>query len=384
MGMLNYALAIGAIIVPIAQLGSQTILFDKSAKKAQTGIALLLITNRLRTAIFIVVSVVVICFELITNAEKERITILVLILFSCLFTAKDSYKPFFDATLQAKTNSIASQIGLFTALATRLSMVFLSASTVFFTIPYILHTSLPFFIKRFKFNKKYSDFTLKDKNKKKYHAYAIQAGIPLTVSSLSIILYVKVGQIMLGNISGVDTVGVYNAASTIAQGWIFLPLTIMTVGLTKVLKDKKDKYNGFSCISMLCVLTSLCIISVIVKYKFEIVYYSYGEEYLRAIEVLTYLCVASVFSVLGTVSYRVIIHYGGYAFLMKKMFIMAAINIALSFILINEYGLVGASISVMITEILSATILNYFYKSTSLFKIHLNMFNPVKTIKYIR
>lgn len=369
MGNINYAMALGAIAVPISQLGSQTLIFDKTAKSRKTGIFLLVATSKIRFSIFLIVSLLIVLSQYLMGNE-DGLLILSFILLSCFFTSQDAYKPFFDATFQSKKNSIAAQVGLFSALVSRLGLVYSSASLVFFTLPYIMHTAIPFFIRKKWFAKETNEYSFPQRKIRRYRSFASSAGVPLTLSSLSIILYVKVGQLILGSQVGLHDVGLYNAASTLAQGWLFLPVTIITVGLAKVIGDGESKEIGFSFISFLILIISSIIASFFVFFNNEIIQLTYGTEFKGAADSLIILSISSVFSALGTVSYRMIIHYGGYTFLMKKMLIMAVFNIGLSFYLIGEYGLYGAALAVLITEFLSSTLFNYTFKSGLVLSIH--------------
>ncbi|UJF17135.1 oligosaccharide flippase family protein [Vibrio sp. SS-MA-C1-2] len=380
MGSINYAIALASMILPLAQLGSVSLIFDKAAKSRLQGIRLLLSSQWLRGLIFVAISVIVIGYEYSNQLETEELLVLIGILISFYFTGLDSYKPFFDATLNSKINVWASQLGLLLSHAVRLLLIFLSAKFYFFVIPYIINTSIPYFIKKYRFKKECKD-VIPTKAKKKYSKFALNAGIPLALSGFSIAIYIKINQVILANYSNLTEVGLYGAASTISSGWFFLPGTIITVCLTKVLVDKKEKQKGFSFIYLMTTLVSLPILAFTYFFQEQIMFYTFGSEFMGAIDILMILSISTLFSVWGTVGYRIIINYAGYKFMMVKMFVMALINVCLALVLVKSYGIIGAAYSVLITEIISATLANFFFTKVSIAKIQIKQFI---SLSYIR
>ena len=47
---------------------------------------------------------------------------------------------------------------------------------------------------------------------------------PLLLSGISIMVYMKIDQIMLGQILGDESVGIYSAALRISEIWYFIPM----------------------------------------------------------------------------------------------------------------------------------------------------------------
>ena len=54
--------------------------------------------------------------------------------------------------------------------------------------------------------------------------------------------------------------------------------------------------------------------------------------------------------------------FNAYSYLQKKTNILLFVNILLTAIFVNYWGLKGAVISILITEVLAATLLNYWFK----------------------
>ncbi len=82
--------------------------------------------------------------------------------------------------------------------------------------------------------------------------------------------------------------------------------------------------------------------------------------------------------VLSSVMDRFIVKYNGYRFLIKKTFAVLVICLISSLLLVPHYGLTGAALSVVITEFVSFSLLNYFFTAQPVARIHQVFFNPRK------
>ncbi|PHM43071.1 O-unit flippase [Xenorhabdus szentirmaii] len=318
--------------------------------------------------------------------DSTNIFVLILMMMACLFSSLDLYRIFFDAISKSKLNSIATQMGVYISLIVRFIFVKLNLSLIYFTIPFILSSLIPFFIRLFYFSnqqKKYTFPKIRKQRDKIYIKYFIFTGIPLTLSSLSIVFYTKINQIFIGEYLDMSAVAIFSAAMTIAQGWSFIPISIVTVMFAHILKNKKiDFQKGIVFLYFIVFLISIPIIFMIHLYNDSIIYITYGKQYSSASEILGILAISSLFSVVGTISYRTIVTMGGYKFIMYKMFIIAMFNVLLNIYMIREYGIIGAAYSTLITEIVSATIANFIFRNGIIFKLIISA--PVSLKSFIK
>ncbi|HBR2544852.1 TPA: polysaccharide biosynthesis C-terminal domain-containing protein, partial [Klebsiella pneumoniae] len=70
------------------------------------------------------------------------------------------------------------------------------------------------------------------------------------------------------------------------------------------------------------------------------------------------------------VATRYIVRHSGYSFLSKKMFFTLITSVLLSVPLVYFYGIVGAAIATFLTEFISLTLYNYFFKNRVIFDLH--------------
>jgi O-antigen/teichoic acid export membrane protein len=125
---------------------------------------------------------------------------------------------------------------------------------------------------------------------------------------------------------------------------------------------------------------SLLMLLVISLYGERIIIALYGPEYTQSGSLITLLSIATSFSAMGTVAYRYMVKEGGFNYLLRKIICLMVISLPLSWWLIQGHGIMGAAWSVFLSELLSLTVMNYFFKNGVIQKIQVSSLN-YKTYK---
>lgn len=380
MGIFNFSLAIAALIVPVCQLGSDTLVFNRISRNLVSGVLFLKSTLHLRLGIYITLSILVFSYCYYQGYSDGELSILFLMLVSSLFSSQDIYRVYFDAQLQSKFNSISTQAGLYVSHLLRIILIQIHAGFLWFSLPFIANTFIPFLWRKNRFSKKTKMIELPKRARFKYNKYLLTAGFPLAISGLSVVIYTRIAQVILGESLSVEAVGIYSSAINIGQGWFFLPMAIITTLMTKIVKDRNTITQGISFLYLICIFISVPIIVIYYFASYQIIWYTYGAEYIEAAQYISLIALATMFSAIGTASARGIVALGGYKYLMYKMLIMALINILLSSYTIKNFGITGAVYSLLFTEFISCTLANYFFSNGSILKAQIGI---VRSYTYI-
>lgn len=207
---------------------------------------------------------------------------------------------------------------------------------------------------------------------KKYSKYMFLAGVGIVAASISVAVYSRVNQFTLGAVDGTASVGVYSVALTLSTSWGFVSQALITSFYSKIYStdDRLISLEMAAKLNQLVFFISLAFISLIVIFGQFVLTVLYGDEYSSAYIPMVILCIGSMLSSLGTVSYRYIIKLSGYYFLSRKMFLLLIISLPLSYFSILYYGIIGASVSFVIVELLSLTVMNYFFSNGVIWKMH--------------
>jgi polysaccharide transporter, PST family len=194
----------------------------------------------------------------------------------------------------------------------------------------------------------------------------MRIGWPLIFSELAIMVYVKIDQVMLGQMSGDNEVGVYSAAVRIAESWLFLLATIVTSVKPSIIEAKKlgeDVY--YQKIKQTCSLLSGIVYVVAIPMIFlstPIVVLVFGKEYVSSGIILAVYFWSSLFTASALIKdiWIAVEEHTTYALITSIS--GAGANILLNLYLIPKYGALGSAIATVISYVLTDYLSCFFYK----------------------
>lgn len=194
----------------------------------------------------------------------------------------------------------------------------------------------------------------------------IVSSFSLFLSSLAIILYMKVDQIMIGNMLGNKELGYYSVAVRLSELWYFLPMAVSNSFyplLIKLYQDDKFKYWY----ELQRLHTILFLLSFIVALTVQIfadygILLLYGDKFSASADVLKLHVWSGIFVFLGMAgsNHFVINNIQKYSFF--KSLVGLITNIGLNFFLIPLLGIIGAAIATLISQFFASTLFLLFFK----------------------
>lgn len=375
-GAINFLLATVAVLVPLAQLGADSVIFNRIARRRASGLRLMMASMRIRRRLFLLVALPLLAWQ-ISFRDTADVVMLLLMLASAYFSVQDVYKIYYDATLKSKRNTIINNAVLVLSILLRLGLVHAELSLVWFAVPYVLSSAIPYLVRRWMFRRESRRGGAAPHGLiKRYEKYLFNVGLPLAASSLSIVIYTRIDQIMLGNMLGTQAVGWYSAATTLAQGWAFIPMAMITSLMPGIAGSRLPEEQAYRIrlLYLIVLMISLPALLFFSLFSLPVIELLYGVEFHPSAGILAVSTLTSVFSVLGTVSYRSIVLFSGYRFIALKMPIVAMINVILNTLLIPIYGLMGAAISTLLAEFMSLFVLNVFFQRGKITRLQLTFF----------
>ncbi len=205
---------------------------------------------------------------------------------------------------------------------------------------------------------------------------------PLILSGFSIIIYMRVDQIMLGQMVGDQMVGIYSAATRISEVWYFVPGAIASSVAPGIYAAKKagDEALYYRRIGQSLQVLSLIAVLIAVPMTFlsgTIITGLFGHEYAAAGPILAIHIWAALFVFTGIGTSTWFIAEGLTHLSFQRTLIGAVMNIGLNFILIPAYGGMGAAIATVISQVFASFLSNAFHpKAKKIFRVQLQSFVP--------
>lgn len=188
------------------------------------------------------------------------------------------------------------------------------------------------------------------------------------LSGLMVAVYGQMDKLMIGQMLGVKSVGLYSVGITICSLWNFIPCAIISSLRPSIIESKnisRDLYEHkikklYSIIIWLGILYAI-FISIFSK---PIILILYGKNYIGALLPLKIAVWYGIFSILG-IARDIWIICEGYQKYSKYFALIGSIcNFILNILLIPKFGIVGASIATLITQIITGFFVTLVFKDT--------------------
>ena len=184
---------------------------------------------------------------------------------------------------------------------------------------------------------------------------------PFMISAAAMLIFLKVDQIMLGEILNDRAVGIYSAAVRLTEILHFLPIIIMNSFFPLLFKtneiDRDSIVGQFQEVLIFLIRLGLILIIPMSFFSEEIIFLFYGEEFLEASKILSIHLWTAFFVFFNIVFSKWHLIENTQIFHMEKAVVGATLNILLNLILISLYGVIGAAIATLI----SLFLIEFFY-----------------------
>lgn len=378
-GVFNYAIAFAAIIGVIAKLGLDSLLVRGLVDHPE------LTDQYLGTGFWLKVTGSIFTFiltvsYLLTANEDDYVKVYILILTtSLIFQAFEVADFYFQAKVLSKFASISKTVQLSISSLLKLYLIFIKADLFWFiVVQFIDQVTLGLTqLVIFKVYSKKAPF-LRHFNKA-IAADLLKDSWPLVFGSLAIMVYMRVDQIMIMKMLGEKEMGLFSAAVRLSEAWYFVPLIITNSLFPAILNAKKineeEYYKRLQKLFKFMVLISTVVALPVTFLAPWLMTMLFGEPFREGAAVLSIHIWTGLFVSLGLATTGWFIAENMQRFSLLKTVSGVFLNIALNFLLIPKYGIVGAAISTIICQAGVSVLFNVALpKTLVVFKMQIKAF----------
>ena len=203
----------------------------------------------------------------------------------------------------------------------------------------------------------------------------LQQSWPNILTGFSITVYMRVDQLMLGNMIGNEAVGHYAVGVRLAEIWYFIPIAIVSSVAPKIIQAKQESealyYDRIQQVLNFLVIIFYTICIGITCFAAPIINLLYGTKYASASSTLAIYVWAGVFVSMGLVRNAWVATEGLFRFGSLTTFIGAGLNVTLNLLLIPRYASAGAAMATLISYGISDYLILLFYPPSR--RLGLNM-----------
>lgn len=391
-GTYNYALALVALLGPISGLGlnaivTRDIVRNPQAKDEILGTAFIM---RL-VASFLSIVIVVSLFKLL-RPNDLLITLFIFLLSTgtLFYNAFQVIDFWFQSKVLSRQVVIIKIVTLLVGSSARLALIFTRAPLIAF----IIVSSAEFVLISIGLVIAYRNFD--DRSLLKWRFNLLRAKTllrqswPLILSSFGAIIYLKIDQVMLGDMSTDTEAGIYAVAARLSEVWYFLPEAIASSIFPALLQSREKGTQTYNTMLQklydLCCCTAFVIALPITFIATPFITALYGETYRAAGVILSIHIWASVFVFMRSVLSKWLIAEDLFIFSLVTHGLGAIINIAINLFLIPRYGGVGAAIATVISYATASYFALFVHKKTlgTAYMMTLALVAPIRAVLKIK
>jgi O-antigen/teichoic acid export membrane protein len=384
-GLLNYALSLVALLSAFATLGLEDILIRDFVENPSSNEALLGTSFALRTLGSVLLIGLVYVVSTMTHSETETKILVLVVAAGSLFLPMSVIGAYFQSQVQARFVSYAQFISLALSSLARLLFILFQASLIWFCFAVVLENAflgiglLWFFCNRsspllpWRFNRDIAERLLRD-------------SWPLILSSMAIMIYMRIDQVMIKALLSDEVVGHYAAAVRFSEAFYFIPVTVCASLFPAIIHARKGGkeayYRRLQSLYDLMVILALVIAVPATFFADPIILSLLGPAYGSAAGVLKIHIWASVFVFLGVASGKWLLAENLQQYSLYRTCAGAFANVVLNLLLIPKGGAKGAAVATVISYSIAAYFsLAFFRKTRKAFWISTKALNPLAAQK---
>jgi len=358
-GQLNLALAYMTLAAPIARLGLDSILVPRMLNEPQQ------VGQILGTAIFMrllmALAMLAPLYLVVASLHRDDPTVLlltVILSLGTLFQALDVLNAWFQSQLASRHSVLARNTSFLLTSGLKLAAILLGAPLLVFGLLYLLDMIVSMLLLWRVYRRNPHPWTLNWG----YARGLLREGAPLIVAGLAVSVYMRIDQIMLGQMlppgEAEAAVGAYAAAVRISEMWYFVPLAIITSVIPSIIQSKQQSESLYrKRLQRLFNLMALISYAVCIPMTFLsglIVELLFGPEYAASVPVLAVLVWAGLWVTLGVVRSHVLVVEGKNWLFTWSVVLGAGVNMLLNLALIPLLGILGAALATLAAQMVAS------------------------------
>jgi len=361
-GLLNYCISLISLIGVLASLGLKQIVLRDLINEPNNAGGVLATAVYLRFfGVFLAVPFLAIGLVYLTPDDGPARSIIFILYLRLLFQTTDILSCWFEARVESRyVVWVKTSIFIFVS-SVRIVMILYGASIYAFAVALFLESVLvslgyvAVYLRR--------ACTVEDWQFELQRArQLLKDSWPLLLSGVAIMVYMRIDQIMLGRMVDDTAVGIYAAALRISELWYMVPAIVVasvfpgvqevrTKNLTEYHEQIQKLLNALAAFSLLvCVVTSFA--------AEWIIWLLFGAPFAAAATVLQIHVWAGLFVFLGVAGNKWYVTENLQRFVFWRTLTGAVVNVILNLIFIPRWGAPGAAMATVISQALSAYILD--------------------------
>ncbi|OKH38515.1 O-unit flippase [Calothrix sp. HK-06] len=380
-GLFNYALAFVTLFTPVFTLGLDDVVVRYLVRESSDKQEILGTTFWLKFLGGVVSVLLAVGFTVLSGeVEALKIWLVVILSMGGIFRASDTVEIWFQSQVLSKYTVVAKNAAYVVNTLIKVALILTKAPLLAFAWVTLAEFAMMAISLAIVYHRKVSSLW---RWKWSYTTAKnlLRESLPLIFSGFAILIFMKIDQIMLGQMLGNREVGIYSAAVRISEVWYFIPSAIVASVTPSIYAAKeKSEEHYYKRLGQLLQLMAGISIAIALPMTFlsnTIITVMFGSNFAEAGPILAIHIWTSLFVFMGIATTPWFIAEGLNNVSLGKTVLGAILNVILNYLLIPEYSGLGTAIATIISQAVAAFVSNAFDKRTQkLFLIQVKSMLP--------
>jgi PST family polysaccharide transporter len=367
-GVYSYAIAFVGLFASFVVLGLDSIVIrdmvkDPSCTEETLGTAFAMKASGAAISIVLAIGIVL----LLRPEDQQTHWLVVIIAFGTLFQAFDVIDLWFQSQVQSKFTVFAKNSAFLALSLVKIGCILARAPLIAFAAAGSAEIALGAFGLVTVYHRK--GFSIRRWRASSSRARSLlNDSWPLILADLAIFIQAKIDQIMLGQMLGNKEVGLYAAATRIAEVFNFIPIVIYSSVYPIIVGSKQENPDLYAR-RMTDLYRVMFIVTLAVGIPVSLlsepaVHLLYGNAYAGVGTVLSLFIWSRFFTNFGVARSIFIATENLFRYSLFCAVVGTAVNIAANYLLIPHYGIIGSIIATNVSFTLTIFVIDGLYPRT--------------------
>lgn len=360
-GVYSYALSFVGLFAAVTTLGLDSIVIRNLSSEEWSEGEVMGTAFTLRMAASVLTMGAVAATVLSVSDEWTTQLAVLIVSGQLVFKSADVFKLWFKSEIKSKYPVWVRSGVVMVNSATKVAFILLGLPVLAFLVLYLVQSSLKaggtFLMYQFISKKGGQGWTFRWSAARTM----MQDAWPLIFAGLSVAVYMKIDQVMLGEMVGDSAVGIYATAVKISELWYFIPTAIAGSVFPKIVSSKEnvsEKVYGerMQAFYDAVALLSYLIIVPVTLSAGPLIELLFGAEYAESASILQVHIWAFLFVALGSAQGKWLVTENFTRFAMITAVLGGLSNVGLNVLVIPKYAGLGAAWATLLAQ----AVANYF------------------------
>ena len=383
-GELNYVLAFVSIIATLDRLGMDGFLTKEILENPDQKNSILGTSFIMRLVIIPFGIAAILIYFYILDLKISFYYLLAFLSLNIIITPFDLIDVDFQSRLQSRLTVISKNSAYVIGALARIYLLVSHKSLLWFAAATGLESLFSYIFLTISYQRANNifDWTFSMKLVKKLW----NAGWPFTLSSIAIVLYMRMDQVMLGSMVDEKELGYFSSATRVSDIFVFLPMAISGSILPYMIEAKKNGREYFlkkiqfliNWMARLSIAPAL----LVTFFADDVIKVLYGVEYMPASGILIVHIWSLVPMFLGIATSQYLVIEGLQKYSLYRTLVGLTTNVILNLILIPKYGAFGAALATTIAQFSAAILtMSIFEQTRVMFYLQMKSFLMIFNFK---